>query len=106
MVVLAKRYTALEAWPADAQLGLLILAWALGSGFQLKDFASSVNRMLPRWGAAARAVGPGRVPAAISIGAAVRMCFRNAVVVTRWNLNEAHLFYPEDLSTRVGASML
>jgi hypothetical protein len=103
---LIRRYSALAAWPADAQLGLVILAWALGPGFSLAGFAKAVNRLVPNFALAAQAVGPGRVPVAIAIGEAIRVAFRNAAVAMRWNLNTEHLYWPDDLSKSAGSDIL
>jgi hypothetical protein len=103
---LLKRYAALEAWPADAQLGLVVLAWTLGSGFSLKGFAQAVNQLVPDYEAAARAIGPGKNPVAITIGEIARVCFFNASLVVRFDLKDTGLYWPTDLSKSVGSGIL
>lgn len=41
---LKKRFTDFENWPADAQLGLLSMAWAMGPGFKFKNFEAACIR--------------------------------------------------------------
>lgn len=103
--VLRKRYAALDAWPADAQLGLYVLGWVLGPGFSLKGFAPSVNRLVPDFAAAARAVGPGSTPTTVSLGGMARQAFRNAAVVCRWNLVADLLYWPLELADHTGSGV-
>ena len=101
--VLFKRYAALGAWPADAQFGLLVLAWMLGPGFSLTGFSKAVNRLVPDFAKAACVIGPGQVPTAITLGGVARAAFRNAAVAVKWNLDESWLVWPTDLSKFVGS---
>lgn len=39
---LKKRFPEFESWPADAQLGLLSMAWAMGPGFKFKTFEAAI----------------------------------------------------------------
>ncbi len=52
---LRHRFSDYEHWPADAQLGLHSMAWAMGPGFHFPDFNAAVNRLRPDFDAAARA---------------------------------------------------
>jgi hypothetical protein len=101
--VLQRKYTALDAWPADAQLGLAVLAWALGSGFSLKPFADAVNVLEPDFAAAERAIPMSENPTRISLESIARQCFRNTAVVVRWDLNPNLLYWPCELSSCYGA---
>jgi hypothetical protein len=101
--VLRSRHSALDAWPADAQLGLFVLAWALGSGFAIQGFRERVNALVPDFAGAARAIGPGSTPTLISVGSVVRCTFLNAAIVLRWNLDSKVLYWPSELSRSTGA---
>jgi len=108
---LLKRYSALRAWPCDAQLGLVVLAWALGPGFSLgkdkskrEEFGAAVNCLEPDFARAARLVA-GRTPTAISLGEIAGAAFRNAALVVQWNLPD-RLYWPTDLSKCIGSGIL
>jgi len=66
--ILKKRFPNYELWPADAQLGLLSMAWAMGPNFNYPKFQSAVNQLVPDFAEAARqshmsdAGNPGLVP--------------------------------------------
>ena len=103
---LRKRYPAVRAWPADAKLALYLLAWMLGPGFALKGFRESVNIYEPDFAAAARAVGPGKNPADITLTGYVRTALRNAAVVVKWDLNPEALYWPANLSSMPGSGIV
>ena len=93
------RYGAMGAWPADAELGLVILAWVLGPGFSHPMFRRSVNALVPNFAEAAqavRAIGPN--PTLVTLGGIARCAFDNGAVVIRWNLDPDLLYWPQDLS--------
>lgn len=96
---LLKRYAAFDAWPADGQLGLLILGWALGPGFSLPGLKRSLDVLVPDFMAASRAVQVDESkPTLIVLGGLARGCFRNAALVCRWNLRDEVLYWPSDLA--------
>jgi len=97
--VLRRRYAAFPAWPADARLGLYVLAWVLGPGFHIRPFSKAVNQLHPDFAAAAGAIGKGSTPTTIAITGVVRQLFRNASVVVARDLNPSLLYWPIDLST-------
>ena len=99
---LTKRYPAFEAWPADAQLGLLLLGWALGPGFSLPGFKDSVDTLEPDFFHAAALIAPAG-DVGDGLKAIARQCFRNADLVLRWQLVDSVLYYPIDLSSCIGA---
>ncbi len=103
---LVRRYSALRAWPADGQFGLAVLAWVLGSGFSLREFAGAVNRLEPDFDAAAAAVVTGKTPVGITVGEIARTALRNAAVVVRRDLDETRLYWPDDLSKYIGSAIL
>lgn len=41
--ILARRFPAFADWPADAQLAVLSMAWAMGAGFHFPKFQSAIN---------------------------------------------------------------
>lgn len=67
-VILRTRFPGFDAWPADAQLGLLSMAWAMGPNFKFPKFEAAVNQLAPDFKAAAAlshmnaAGNPGLVP--------------------------------------------
>ena len=103
---LQSRYGILDAWPADAQLGLCVLAWALGPGFSLKGFREALRPALPDFEGAARAVPIGADPEGIVLHEMARRCLENGSVVVRWDLNPEVLYWPMGLSSCVGAKLV
>lgn len=99
--VLRRRYAALDAWPVDAQLGLVVLAWVLGPGFALSDFREATNRLVPDFSRAARSAGGigASNPTLITLGGIARCALANSAVVVRWNLHPEVLYWPLDLSS-------
>lgn len=51
--ILIKRFPGYSSWPADAQLGLLSMAWAMGPAFNFPKFQSAVNQLVPDFKTAA-----------------------------------------------------
>lgn len=99
--VLRVRYSAVEAWPADAQLGISILVWALGPGFHVRDFRESVNALDPDFARASSAleVLSKDNPSMITLSGIARAAFRNAAVVMLCDLNPEILYSPFDLAS-------
>jgi hypothetical protein len=102
--VLRRQYGVLDAWPLDAELGLMVLAWVLGSGFSLPQFRESVSTLVPDFSRAASAIGVGGSPELITLGGIARCALRNGGVVIRWNLDPAVLYWPSELSGCPGAT--
>ena len=101
------RYRALDAWPADAELALRVLGWALGPGFALAGFREALNGgALPDFDAAARCLNLGDVPTLIALSGVARTGFLNASVVVRAGLDPEVLYWPLGLTDCVGATML
>ncbi len=94
--VLRRRFPGFERWPADAQLGLLSMAWAMGPYFHFPAFEAAVNRSRPDFRAASRrsrmnATGnPGLVPRNL----ANSVLFTNAAHAVRRGLPAGHLVWP------------
>jgi hypothetical protein len=97
--MLQSRYSALEVWPADAELGLYVLAWALGPGFSSRGFREAVNTLVPDFARAASAMEAGNDPSLITLIGIARRALCNATVVTTWNLNPEILYWPLDLAS-------
>jgi hypothetical protein len=96
---LRSRYPALEAWPVDAELGLSVLAWALGPGFHVRAFRDSVNRLVPDFAGAASLLDLGPSPTAVTLTSIARCALNNGAWVVRWNLNPELLYWPLALSS-------
>lgn len=97
--VLRSRYSAFGAWPADARLGLGVLGWVLGPGFNVRGFREAVNALEPDFATAASAVALGDNPTAIAIADIARRAFLNAAVVIDCDLDPNLLYYPFDLAS-------
>lgn len=95
----SKYFRDFASWPADAQLGTLSMAWALGAGFPntFKNFTRCAN--VPNWLDAKacciiRSTGnPGVVPR----NRANERCFDNAHTVHVHGLDPAELHWPAQL---------
>ena len=51
--MLVKRFPGYTSWPADAQLALHSMAWAMGAGFNFPKFQAAVNGLVPDFRTAA-----------------------------------------------------
>ena len=101
---LRKRFPAYERWPADAQLGLHSMAWAMGPGFHFPAFDAAVNREPPDFDAAAAASHMNEAGNAGLIPrnrANVRL-FTNAARVVERGADPSVLHWPEDVVAEVG----
>lgn len=99
------RYPALDAWPADAQLALALLAWTLGPGFALPGFVRALSALPADFGQAARAVPLGSFPTFVTLGGIARRGLCNASHVVAWNLDPDFLYWPWALSAPHGATL-
>lgn len=95
---LRKRYVALGAWPADAQLGLGVLAWSLGSGFSNREFRAAVNEEVPDFIKAAEAAAIGKDPTSITLLGIARSALRNGAVVLAHDLDPEIVYWPIELT--------
>jgi GH24 family phage-related lysozyme (muramidase) len=92
-----------DNWPADAQLGALSMAWAVGAGFPriFKRFTASVNA--GRWSAAAieckikEVSGGVPNPGIIPRNRANALCFRNAAAAVDDDMPRETLVWPNEL---------
>lgn len=95
--ILKKTFADWESWPADAQLGVLSLAWAVGAAFAPKWPKFTAACRAGDWVAAAEncklreAGNPGVIPR----NQANQLLFTNARQVVTQKLDGSRLFYPE-----------
>lgn len=92
--VLRRRFPAWDTWPADAQLAVLLMAWALGPSFHFVNLATALGR--PDFAIAALSC---EMDATHNAGlkprnAAVKLCFTNASSVVRYGIDPEILHYP------------
>lgn len=96
---LVGRFPDFDAWPADAQLGVLSVAWACGPAFRFPKF--EVALAAEDWSTAAYECrietkgNPGVAPR----NKANEILFRNASYVKRKGLDPDELYYPRDLTS-------
>jgi GH24 family phage-related lysozyme (muramidase) len=90
----------LENWPADAQLGLFSLAWAVGTGGirRFRDFRAACAAR--DWNAAATAshINETGNPGVHPRNVAQQLLFSNAAQVDQQGIDPSVLYYPQDLS--------
>jgi Putative peptidoglycan binding domain len=102
--ILRERYPNYPNWPADAQLGLNSMAWAMGPAFNFPDFSLAVNKSPPDFKSAAdlshmnETGNPGLIPR----NQANRQLFLNAAEALARHDNPAKLWYPGAVGLAVG----
>jgi hypothetical protein len=91
--ILRRRFVEYDTWPADAQLGILSLAWPEGPGFYTKfpKFSAAADRLDFAVCADESAI-PGGYEAR---NAATASCFNNAAVVLAQSLDFDVLWWPQ-----------
>jgi GH24 family phage-related lysozyme (muramidase) len=95
------RFPQYDNWPADAQLGLLSMAWAMGPGFSFPRFEAAINSRPPDFDRAAveshinDAGNPGLTPR----NTANSLLFRNAASAVIRGMPFDTLYYPLDASS-------
>lgn len=89
---LKQRFPSYDSWPADAQLGLLSMAWAMGTGFNYPRFQAAANDdVVPNFDIMARESGiPGNRPRT----EAQDTLFSNAAAVVRGGLDPDRVYFP------------
>jgi GH24 family phage-related lysozyme (muramidase) len=93
--------------PADAQLGILSMAWAVGAGFNRKFPTFTKAALAGDWFAAQAACtiredgNPGVVPR----NKANRICFGNAHLVATYGLDRAALHWPAAVNYDVAVAL-
>lgn len=97
--ILLERFPAFGSWPADAQLALHSIAWAVGPHFSFPHLEAAVSKAYPDFGTASveshmSEVGnPGVAPRNV----ADAILFSNAQIVLDAGLDPARLYYPQAL---------
>ena len=95
--LLRKTFPSWETWPADAQLGVLSVAWAVGAGFASTWPKFTAACLAGDWPGArdhCRLREQGN-PGVIPRNQANRLLFANALEVTKQGLEPSRLYYPE-----------
>jgi GH24 family phage-related lysozyme (muramidase) len=103
---LRSNYPGYDSWPADAQMAVLSMAWAMGPAFKFGTFKKQVNGDPPDFAAAATsshmndAGNPGLVPR----NAANKKLFENAAAVLKNKADPDKLYYPGDVPTSAAST--
>jgi peptidoglycan hydrolase-like protein with peptidoglycan-binding domain len=104
---LRTKFPGYDTWPADAQLGLHSMAWAMGPGFKFPAFEAAVNRDPPDFHAAAvashinEAGNPGLTPR----NKANFELFTNAAHVLEKGADPSTLYWPGDVIAAAEAAV-
>ncbi len=98
---LAKRFPAIEEWPADAQLGVLSMSWAMGPNFRFPAFEHAVNRLDFTEAVLTCGMDDRHNPGLTPRNAANRQLFANAADVIADGLDPDVLHYPDDPRARI-----
>ncbi len=96
-----------DAWPADAQLGLLSMAWAMGASafVEFPKFSDSCRVMDFTAAAAQCKISDAGSPGVAPRNEANQLLFRNAALVASKKLDPAVLHYPERARTPLTPAM-
>jgi len=104
--ILKQTFTDFESWPADAQLGLLSMAWGLGAGFASKWPLFKAACLARNWSSAAQncqistAGNPGVAPR----NTANVLLFNNAQAVADQKLDYSVLHWPNSVAASSSGS--
>lgn len=96
---LLRRYPAFGVWPADSQLGLCLMAWLRGPGFNLVGFRQAVTGLVPDFRAAAQEC---RLPdwghsGIAALNSWTSHLFLNGQCVLDWGLRPELIYFPTAL---------
>lgn len=101
-------FKAFDTWPADAQLALLSMAWAMGPGAftGFPHFSAACQKSDFKTAASECKISEVGNPGVIPRNKANALLFSNAaaVIAAGSGLDLATLYYPKDLSKAAGAS--
>ena len=102
-------FSAFDAWPADAQMALLSMAWAMGPGaFQgFPNFSAACQRGDFKTAAAECRMSEAGNPGVVPRNRANALLFSNAAAVMApgSGLQAATLYYPRDLGKAAGTGV-
>jgi GH24 family phage-related lysozyme (muramidase) len=104
--VLRQRYPDYENWPADAQLGILSMSWAMGPAFKFPKFMGHVNASPPDFTTAAddsHMSTEGNGGSLVHRNEANRQLFLNAAAVIANGADPSALYYPNPVPAGGGA---
>jgi GH24 family phage-related lysozyme (muramidase) len=96
---LKKSFPNWDEWPADAQLGVLSMAWALGAGFAAKWPKFAAAAKAGDWVTASSncAIDTTGNPGVVKRNDADIKLFKNAAAVIAKKLDASKLYYPADV---------
>ena len=110
---LAARYSGFQTWPADAQLALLSMAWAMGPGFNFPAFKSAVDKLdfnsaatqsfFKGGGGTLEAPGGDPLKSRAGRNRENFIMFTNAANVLKGGADPDRLFFPNPVSTAPAA---
>jgi len=94
---LRRTFTRWDVFPADAQLGILSMAWAVGPGFTRIFGNFTAAALAENWDGcvAACAIRTDGNPGVVPRNARNRLCFANAALVKRAGADVSQLHWPE-----------
>lgn len=91
---LVKRFKGYDTWPADAQLGLLSMAWAMGPAFKFPKFQAACDALDFRTAAIQCKMNEVGNPGLVPRNKANETLFANSHKVITGNLCRETLYYP------------
>lgn len=95
---IAARFVYYEAWPADAQLAVHSIAWAVGPGFRFPMLEAALRSQNFTMAAIECTINETGNPGLKPRNEANRILFRNAARVQQDGLNPEALYWPDDLT--------
>lgn len=98
---LVKRFPSIEEWPADAQLGVISMSWAMGPSFHFPTFEKAVNGLDFTSAALLCKMDDSHNAGLVPRNAANRTLFANAAQVLAAGLDPDVLHYPDDPRERI-----
>ena len=103
---LSERYPGYESWPADAQMALLSMAWAMGPSFNFPAFKEAADRLDFRKAAELSFFkgGGGTPDARTGRNRENVIMFTNAADALKAGINPDRLFFPAAVGSSPGTS--
>jgi hypothetical protein len=102
---LRRRFPQYDNWPADAQMGLLSMAWAMGPAFSFPKFEAAANSRPPNFAEMANQSHMQGI-GIDSRNNANKQLFVNAQAVVDKGLDPDTLYFPTDARTISGSKLL